>query len=79
MPKLEDLAKELETMIDRKAELSGLITHVRDDNYNRDLLLKELINHKLRYFAQKLKSGYYELIERLKNESKNKSRGNKKV
>ncbi len=60
MPKLEELARELESIHDRKEELVPLVEHTRDDSYDRDLLLQEILDAKLGYFAAKLAKGYYD-------------------
>jgi len=61
MPKLEVLAKELESL--GKANLKDVIAHVRDDNYSRERLIKELIAAKCRFFAGKLATGVYDAEE----------------
>lgn len=63
MAKLERLANELETMTDRP-ELADLIAHVRDDSYDRTLLVQELKDNKLGFFAHKLAEGAYESAQR---------------
>lgn len=58
LPKLERLAREIETMQD--PELASLVLHARDNMYDRDTLIQELIDAHLRFFAKKLKDGYYD-------------------
>lgn len=54
-PRLELLAKELESVAKGKnIDLSEIIAHCRDDNYNEALLVKELMENGLRFFAKKL-------------------------
>jgi hypothetical protein len=67
MPKLEVLARELETFTDRK-DLARVIEHIRNDAYPIDGIVRELIALKMKYFAQKLKSGYYELNKETQND-----------
>ena len=64
--RLELLAVELTSFIDnpnwaeRKRLLTSLIAHARDDGYNRQRLIRELEDNGLRFFANKLRVGYYE-------------------
>ena len=71
MAKLEELAKELETFTDRQKEFRDILIHIRNDGYPRETLIKELVSLRLRYFAEKVRNNYYELIEKIKNESNN--------
>jgi len=57
MPKLEELAKELESL--GKDNLKDIIAHVRDDNYDHFRLVKELTAAKCTFFAWKLRVGAY--------------------
>lgn len=57
-PKLERLARELETM--RNPQLDELIAHVRNDKYDRETLIRELVDARLRFFANRLKEMYYD-------------------
>lgn len=59
LPKLETLAKELESMRDEK--LAGLIKKCRNDDYPKDALVRDLKEAKLSFFADKVAYGYYEL------------------
>lgn len=61
MPKLEILAQELETVAAGKGcDWRGLVFRVRDDHYSRDALIEELKAMKLKFFADKLASRYYD-------------------
>lgn len=66
MSKLERLSKELETFLlnpeysDKTARIKALAAHARDDKYNRAMLIHELEDNGFRYFASKLRLGYYE-------------------
>lgn len=55
IPKLEELARELETLNQK-----DLATKARNDSYPRGELIKELIAAKLKLFAAKISSGYYD-------------------
>ena len=59
LPKLETLAKELESM--RNDNLIGLIKKCRNDDYPKDALVRDLKEAKLGFFADKVAYGYYEL------------------
>lgn len=64
LPKLEILARELETIQKgQDKNLSDIIYHARNDNYPQKELIDELIKAELRFFAGKVASGYYLLKE----------------
>lgn len=58
-PKLDILAKELESMHDDS--LAGLIKKCRNDDYPREFLIRDLKEANLGFFAEKVAYGYYEL------------------
>jgi len=60
-PKLEKLAKELETQPTAEA-MKVIIEHVRDNDYLRYKLVRELRLAKMGYFAGKLENGYYDIF-----------------
>jgi len=61
-PKLEILAKELETLRDGKGlKIDDLIKKCRNDDYPRKFLVRDLEESNLGFFAEKLAYGYYEL------------------
>jgi len=61
-PKLEILAQELETLRDGKGmKIDDLIKKTRNDDYPRTALERDLTEAKLKFFAEKLHTGYYEL------------------
>jgi len=60
MGKLEELAREIESIHDRKEELAPLAAHARDDSYPRANLLQELLDARLGFFGHKLATGYYD-------------------
>ena len=62
-PKLEKLAKEIETM-PNSDQLVTLIEHIRDNDYVRYKLIEEMRMAKLRYFARKLHIGFYDINRR---------------
>lgn len=61
-PKLEVLAKELETLRDGKGmKINDLIKKCRNDDYPREFLVRDLTEAELGFFAEKVAYGYYEL------------------
>lgn len=58
-PKLEILARELESM--RQERLHDLIKKCRNDDYPREFLIRDLKEADLGFFAEKVTYGYYEL------------------
>jgi len=66
LPKLEILARELESMRDKK--LIGLIKKCRNDDYPKDALVRDLKEAKLKFFADKVSYGYYEKYAEIKEE-----------
>ena len=66
LPKLEILARELESMRDEK--LIGLIKKCRNDDYPKDALVRDLKEAKLKFFADKVSYGYYEKYAEIKKE-----------
>lgn len=81
-PILEELAIELETLQRGAAEkgepvdYKDLMAHVRNDGYSRSLLIQELKGAKLKFFADKVFSGYYEKKTR---ETKERIEANKRI
>lgn len=65
-PILEDLALEIESVQKGKVEkgeqvdYGELLSHIRSNGYSRQLLIQELTDLQLKFFAKKLASGYYE-------------------
>ncbi len=60
-PKLETLARELETIRDgQKKDIGWLIENARNDNYPRHALIADLVLVELKFFAKKVESGYYD-------------------
>jgi hypothetical protein len=61
-PKLEVLAQELETLRDGKGmRVDDLIKKARNDDYPRESMVRDLGEAHLKFFAEKLATGYYEL------------------
>ena len=62
-PMLEKLAKELETQPTADLMIT-IIQHVRDNEYPRYKLVRELRSAKMGYFAEKLQVGYYDVFNK---------------
>ena len=71
MAKLEELAKELQTILKNSDEeleekelsrerIKEIISHVKNDEYNREILIQELVDANLGWFASKLKNRYFD-------------------
>jgi hypothetical protein len=60
MAKLEQLAKELESL--NRPDLEELIENVRNDNFRTAILIRDLTVYKLKFFANKLASGHYDQV-----------------
>lgn len=58
LPNLEVLARELESL--GKPGLQELVANVRDNEFRRDILIRDLQKLKLNFFAKKLASGFYD-------------------
>ena len=66
---LEVLAKEITTIGTGKGkDYSDLIYNIRNNEYPREELIRDLINNQLKYFAGKLHDGYYERQNKLEKE-----------
>jgi len=76
MPKLELLAIELETFLENPdyaekiARIKVLAAHARDEQYNQTTLIHELEDNGFRFFANKLRTGYYKDLAELEAEDR---------
>lgn len=61
---MQQLINELETVIaghpEREAEIRLIIDHAKTQGYPRAALIQELVDHKLKWFANKLASNKYD-------------------
>lgn len=58
LPKLERLAREIESM--NNPNLTSIVAHIRDDKYDRVKLAEELTEARCRFFAMRLMENYYD-------------------
>jgi len=70
---LDLLAKELETLEGKGIDTKILAKKARNTSYPRDLLIRDLREAKLEFFSEKVKIGYYEMVQKLQKEKDGKT------
>lgn len=68
-PILDTLAKEIFTVSQgKKIDYSDLIYNIRNNEYPREELIRDLAQQELSFFAGKLKDGYYDRLHKQEKE-----------